>query len=286
MRIAPPEASWPEEYREALRHARSVAEDFSDTLSRHLDEEMDSLIEELPELLRARWQEAKSIRAGKSQPFVSNSNQLHVPQLPAVPFYDRAAFPELGSLEAKTGTIIAELEALLAAHRDDFRPYIQYQATDPVNQWRELNHSSRWSALHLWRGGEPVVANLERCPETAAALAAIGMADIDGLCPNALFSALAPRTHIPPHHGESNARLVAHLPLIVPDGCRLRVGFEERQWTVGECLIFDDTLEHEAFNDSDELRVVLIFDLWNPQLSDTERRLTSRMARASREFQG
>ena len=110
------------------------------------------------------------------------------------------------------------------------------------------------------------------------------MADIDGLCPNALFSALAPHTQIPPHHGETNARLVAHLPLIIPKGCSYRVGHERREWEVGKCLIFDDTLEHEARNDSDELRVVLIFDLWNPLLNDTEKKLVSALAKTTREF--
>ena len=110
------------------------------------------------------------------------------------------------------------------------------------------------------------------------------MADIDGLCPNALFSALAAHTHIPPHNGETNSRLVAHLPLIVPKNCTYRVGFEQRKWEVGKCLVFDDTIEHEAHNDSDELRVVLIFDLWNPLLTGTEKKLVSRLARSTREF--
>jgi aspartyl/asparaginyl beta-hydroxylase (cupin superfamily) len=109
------------------------------------------------------------------------------------------------------------------------------------------------------------------------------MADISGVCPNALFSALAPKTHIPPHNGETNARLVAHLPLIIPDDCGIRVGFEQRQWHPGEVIVFDDTLEHEAWNNSDELRVVLIFDVWNPLLSDTERKLVNALAEATRE---
>jgi aspartyl/asparaginyl beta-hydroxylase (cupin superfamily) len=112
------------------------------------------------------------------------------------------------------------------------------------------------------------------------------MAGISGLCPNALFSALAPKTHIPPHNGETNARLVAHLPLVIPDGCVLRVGFEERRWNIGEVLVFDDTIEHEARNDSDELRVVLIFDVWNPLLSQAEREIVNALAEASREFSG
>jgi aspartyl/asparaginyl beta-hydroxylase (cupin superfamily) len=99
-----------------------------------------------------------------------------------------------------------------------------------------------------------------------------------------MFSALAPKSHIPPHNGETNARVVAHLPLIVPDGCTYRVGFDERRWRVGETLIFDDTIEHEARNDSDELRVVLIFDLWNPLLTAAERNLVKTLAAAARAF--
>jgi aspartyl/asparaginyl beta-hydroxylase (cupin superfamily) len=117
-------------------------------------------------------------------------------------------------------------------------------------------------------------------------LKTLPLADIDGLCPNVFFSSLQPHTHIPPHHGESNARLIAHLPLLVPEKCRIRVGFEEREWKIGETLIFDDTLLHEAVNDSDDLRVVLIFDLWNPLLTDDERRLASKLAVATRQFSG
>jgi aspartyl/asparaginyl beta-hydroxylase (cupin superfamily) len=70
----------------------------------------------------------------------------------------------------------------------------------------------------------------------------------------------------------------------VPAGCRYRVGFDWCEWRVGECLIFDDTIEHEAFNDSDELRVVLIFDLWNPLLTPAEREIVKALAAAARSF--
>lgn len=110
------------------------------------------------------------------------------------------------------------------------------------------------------------------------------MATISGLCPNAMFSALAPRTRIPPHHGETNARVIVHLPLVVPPGCRYRVGYDECDWEVGRILAFDDTLEHEARNDGDELRVVLIFDVWNPALSPAEQRLVDAMVEAARGF--
>ena len=110
------------------------------------------------------------------------------------------------------------------------------------------------------------------------------MAEIGGLCPNAMFSALAPHTEIPPHTGETNARLVVHLPLVVPEKCTYRVGFDRRTWTEGELLIFDDTIEHTARNDSDQLRVILIFDVWNPLLAPEERDLVRALADATRAF--
>lgn len=286
VRIAPPEPQWPPLLRPQLEYARSFVERRSKALHAHLEERVGELCAALPPALAPRWREAVSLRAGLSQPYRSESNQLHVPRLPAIPFFDREDFPGLAALEAKTDVIRGELSALLESRAEGFAPYIAYPPGDPVNQWKELDHSDRWSAFHLWRGGQPVEENLRRCPETAKALAGVGMADIERLCPNALFSALAPHTHIPPHHGETNARLVAHLPLVVPDKCRLRVGFEEREWKVGEAMVFDDTIEHEARNDSDELRVVMIFDVWNPLLTPEERRLVNLLAKASREFEG
>jgi aspartyl/asparaginyl beta-hydroxylase (cupin superfamily) len=284
LRVAPPPRDWPTPLRRELTHAREVVDRHTAALDLHLTHEVGPLLAELPAASAARWREAAAIVAGKSKPYTAQSNQLHVPRLPAIPFFDRAQFPFLASLEAKTDVIRAELEAALAAASERFVPYIQYAPGQPVNQWQELNHSLRWSTLHLWRNGQPVEDNLARCPETARALAALPLADIGGLTPNAMFSALAPKSRIPPHNGETNARVIAHLPLIVPEGCSYRVGFDWRRWTVGETLIFDDTIEHEAHNDSDELRVVLIFDLWNPLLTPAERQLVKALAAATRAF--
>jgi aspartyl/asparaginyl beta-hydroxylase (cupin superfamily) len=93
---------------------------------------------------------------------------------------------------------------------------------------------------------------------------------IAGASPNAMFSLLAPNTKIPPHVGINNARLVCHLPLIVPEGCWFRVGGETRLWKTGEAFLFDDTIEHEAMNPTDQLRVVFIVDVWHPDLSPVE----------------
>jgi aspartate beta-hydroxylase len=284
LKISPPEPQWPAHLKLHLEHARQVAKRHVADYEAHLERRLAEPIAALPASLAGRWREAATILARKSEPFPAKSNQLHVPRLPAIPFFDRSLFPWCAGLEARTDLIRDELVAALQGGRDGFSPYIAYEPGQPVNQWKELNKSDRWSALHLWRSGVPVVENQERFPATTGALAALPMADIGGLCPNAMFSVLAPHTHIPPHHGETNARVIVHLPLIVPDGCWYRVGFEQRRWRVGEALIFDDTIEHEARNDSDQLRVVLIFDVWNPLLEPAEQELVKAMAAAAREF--
>jgi aspartyl/asparaginyl beta-hydroxylase (cupin superfamily) len=91
---------------------------------------------------------------------------------------------------------------------------------------------------------------------------------------------------IPPHHGFVNTRLICHLPLVVPEGCELRVGGEMRAWREGEALIFDDTIEHEAWNRSAETRVVLLFDIWRPELSEEERGLVTAMFNAVDSYGG
>jgi len=284
LKVAPPREQWPDLLRTQLEHAREVVDARTTKYSAFLSDRLAEARAGVPPSTAERWQEAESIFAGRSRPFHSECNQLHVPRLPAIPFFDRSHFPWIPALEARTSQIRDELLQALASRQEKFHPYIAYRPGDPVNQWQELNHSDRWSTFDLWRAGLPVQENLELCPETARALSEVEKVEIGGLCPNAMFSALQARTHIPPHNGETNARLVAHLPLIVPPACRLRVGFEEREWNVGEVLVFDDTLEHEARNDSDELRVVLIFDVWNPLLEPAERRMVQAMAAAAREF--
>ena len=284
LKVAPQKALWPESLRAQLEHALALVNRHSEIYGAYLEQRLAAARGNLPPALADRWREAAAILSGRSRPFHSESNQLYVPRLPALPFFDRADFPWVAALEARTDVIRAELESMLQFELARFDPYIARKPGEPVNQWQDLNHSKRWSVLHLWRGGAAVQEHLDRCPETARALAQLPAADIPGHGPNAVFSALAPHTHIPPHNGESNARLVAHLPLIVPEGCRFRVGFEERRWTVGQVLLFDDTIEHEAFNDSDELRVVLIFDVWNPLLSSAERDMVREMTIAAREF--
>lgn len=285
MKVAPDEARWPPALQSQLKHGKALVQRFGSELSEFLGGRMGTRMDALAPVEAERWREAGAILSGRSQPYPSICNQLHVPRLPAIPFFERAQFEWVRALEERTEVITGEFRAAFDADQDEFRPYVEYAPGTPVNQWRELNHSRRWSSYFLWNNGAPVAPHIERCPQTARALGEAGLADIPGMCPNAMFSALAPRTHIPPHTGDTNARLVVHLPLIVPDGCSYRVGFEHRQWNVGEVLIFDDSIEHEARNDSDQLRVVLIFDIWNPLLSEGEREMVRVLTVATREFE-
>ena len=285
LKVAPPEPRWPAALRSQLIHARTQVERAGIALAAFLAERVGTRASALTPTEAQRWREAGAILSGQSQPYPSVCSQLHVPRLPAIPFYERDAFGWVEALEAQTDAIRSEMTAVMAKDQGEFQPYIAYQPGTPVNQWQELNHSRRWSSYFLWRNGQPQTEHLHQCPQTAQALAHVDMADIGGLCPNAIFSALAPHTRIPPHHGETNARVIVHLPLVVPEHCLYRVGFEQRRWKVGEVLVFDDSIEHEARNDSDELRVVLIFDVWNPLLSAGERDMVRALSAATREFQ-
>ena len=227
-----------------------------------------------------RFDQALDVYVGKKQVYYPQPMLLNYPELPPVQFYDRDLFPWLGQLEAATDDIREELLAVLEADWNEFRPYIEYPKGAPVAQWYELNHSPRWSSFFLWENGRRIDPHCDRCPRTAAALAALPMADQPGFAPSAMFSVLQPKTRIPPHTGSTNTRLVVHLPLVLPGQCAFRVGNETREWKMGEAWVFDDTIEHEAWNDSSHVRVILIFDVWNPHLSEAERELVSAMMTA------
>jgi aspartyl/asparaginyl beta-hydroxylase (cupin superfamily) len=207
----------------------------------------------------------------RTQPFRSSPTHYLFPELREREFHQRRDFPWLEQLEAATETIAAEFAAVMAAERSELVPYIQYDEHLPLDQWRPLNHNPDWTAIHLINRGATIDANARHCPATMDLLARLPQPDIVGAGPNAMFSLLAPNTHIPPHVGVSNCRLVCHLPLIVPPGCWFRVGAQTINWERGHAFVFDDTIEHEAKNPSGELRVVFIFDIWHPDLSEIER---------------
>jgi tetratricopeptide (TPR) repeat protein len=193
------------------------------------------------------------------------------PELPAIAFHPRDHFPWMRQLELATDDILAEFLAAVKSEATELVPYISYPTDVPVRQWEVLNNNPDWTAIHLVKNGETIEANIRHCPQLMQLLKAIPQPDVENAGPNVMFSLLAPGAHIPPHTGVANTRLVCHLPLIVPEGCWFRVGDETRLWQRGEAWVFDDTIEHEALNPSQELRVILIFDVWHPALDASER---------------
>ena len=231
-----------------------------------------------------RFDECLAIFAGTARAFVQEPLLLHYPRLPAIPFYERDLFPWLADLEAATPVFQAELAAVMEARAEDFAPYVAYPPGVPVNQWGELNHSRRWSSFFLWRDGARRDGACALCPNTAAILSSLPMADQPGFAPTVMFSVLEAHTRIPAHTGASNTRLIVHLPLVLPGPARFRVGNETREWRMGEAWVFDDTIEHEAWNDAGEPRAILILDIWNPLLTPAERALVSAMMTAKNAF--
>ncbi|MEO8101843.1 MAG: aspartyl/asparaginyl beta-hydroxylase domain-containing protein [Betaproteobacteria bacterium] len=223
-----------------------------------------------------RFSDSVDILVGRKRRYESQSAIYHYPQLTPIEFFERADFQWLDAIEAATDEIRDEFMGVLSAEQG-FEPYISYPDDMPLNQWAELNNSPQWSAFHLFKMGRKLDANAAQCPTTMRLLETVPAPDQPGRTPAAMFSLLKPRTRIPPHTGVSNARVVTHLPLIIPENCGFRVGNETREWIPGKAWVFDDTIDHEAWNDSDKLRVVLIFDIWHPHLTQSEREMITAM---------
>ena len=208
------------------------------------------------------------------------------PGLPDIEFYERDEFPWLPELEAATPAIQRELARILVEDEAGFSPYIHYDDHLPLDQWRELNKSPRWTAFHFYDKGREIADRCARAPATMDAVRRLPQAVVDLRSPTAMFSVLKPKTRIPPHTGIANFRLVVHLPLVLPGDCGFRVGGETREWSMGEAWVFDDTIEHEAWNDSDEIRIILICDIWSPRLSPAEREAIRAVIAATDAFRG
>lgn len=284
LKIAPPRSQCPPAIVAQIDHADGVVQRHAQALRDHMRSAVDELRASLDPSTLDRFDEGLEIYAGVKAPPKQEPILLNYPRLPAIPFYDRTLFPWLGELEAATPVIQAELTALLEESLDEFAPYIAYPKGAPVNQWGELNHSRKWTSLWLWKDGGKQQSACDRCPQTTEILEGLPMARQDGFAPTAVFSALEPHTHIPAHTGSANVRLLTHLPLILPGPARFRVGNTTREWKMGQAWVFDDTIEHEAWNDADEMRVILIFDVWNPYLTPAEQTLITAMMQAQRTF--
>lgn len=198
---------------------------------------------------------------------------LYFPDIPSQTFYPRERFPAHERLEAAADVIREELLHVLAQAGEQLVPFLGATSAEAVAAQLLASSGAQeaaWDAFFFYRHGVRHEAQCARCPRTSDLLDSMPLVRVSEHAPETLYSVLRAGTHILPHRGVTNTRLVTHLPLIVPPECALRVGGETHVWQPGHCVTFDDTFEHEAWNRSDRDRVVLILDSWNPDLSEVE----------------
>lgn len=233
-----------------------------------------------------RFDDCLAIQTGERRAAPPDPRQkpslLYFPGLPAAPWYDRDRFPWFASLERETPHIRAEL---LAAMSHGGRSESVFASAEAGRRGLAgAAGAPAWNGFYFWRHGEPREANHALCPRTSATLESLPLVRIRGNAPEVMFSVLAPGTHILPHRGATNTRVVCHLPLVVPEGCAITVAGERREWRDGEAIAFDDTYEHEAWNRGSATRVVLIIDVWNPHLTAAERDAVAVLAETMGDF--
>ena len=230
---------------------------------------------------RSRMARLSTNASRRTRAYHSEAALFHYPGLRELEFHDPAQFAWLTAFEEATEAITAEMKTAAAATDAELVPYIRYAQNEPVAQWAELNFNRDWTAIHLIDRGATVAANAQLCPQTMALLETVPQPWIDGCGANAMFSLLAPHTAIPAHVGVANFRVLCHVPLVVPGHCWFRTGASRCEWELGKAFVFDDSIEHEAANESDQLRVVMIFDTWHPDLSPAEQVAITAMAGAA-----
>lgn len=216
-----------------------------------------------------RITEALALLLGEKQRYAQEPTVFYLPGLPQRQFYEREDFPWIADMEALVPVMQEELRNIRTADHK-FDPYI-VTADDRPRSVNPLADNNKWGAWYFWENGKRIADHGDQCPHTMAALNLAPIPVIQNRSPMALYSVLEPDTHIIPHHGALNTRLICHIPLMVPGNCALRCGNETREWREGEALIFDDSFEHEAWNRSTDTRIILLFDIWRPEISDTEK---------------
>jgi aspartyl/asparaginyl beta-hydroxylase (cupin superfamily) len=180
----------------------------------------------------------------------------YMPGVPARMFYDPSEFEWVSPLEKAFPVIRDELLQVL---KDDGAGFSGYMS--------EANRRlAGWNTFNFFFYGRKFEENCARCPRTTRILESLPRFERD----HVMFSALNPHAHIPPHTGPMNGIIRGHLALVAKPGSFIRVGNEQRTWEEGKVLVFDDSFEHEVWNHSDQVRIVLFMNFWHPCFSAEE----------------
>jgi aspartate beta-hydroxylase len=284
IRIAPSANEMPADLRDELSRAQAMCDRYAGQFEAFLQDQL--VRRGLGEgRSAARFKHSLDIMLGRKKIYLQQPRIFHYPELPQVQFYDPNAFPWIDKVEAATADIRAELIELLEG-ASSFVPYVQHVPGQPRKDLAGLDGNPDWSAFYLWKDGEIVPANAARCPRTMKVMDEVPVTRVKNRSPSILFSLLRPGAWIPPHTGLVNTRLICHLPLIVPTDCSFRVGNDTRTPVEGKVWMFDDTIEHEAWNRSERTRVILLFEIWRPELTEEERELVTVMFEAIDTYSG
>lgn len=230
--------------------------------------------------LTPNMREAIDLLTGKSELYLQQPSVFYYPGLPQKWFYDTADFPWLEPMRDMVPAMRAELDSRLD---QGFTPYVKAAPDRPAPNNPLLNKMD-WSAHFFWQDGNLVEDNARACPAVMEALGHAPMPHIPNRAPNALWSRLLPGTHIAPHYGTLNTRLICHIPIKMAPGCSLRVGNDRREWQDGTAFVFDDSIEHEAINSGPETRVILLFEIWRPEIPMEDREAIARIFQAIDSF--
>lgn len=186
---------------------------------------------------------------------VRSPQMSHYPGLPSQPWHDSRPLKIVAQLESAYDAIRTEVDALPGS--------AFHSESEPISR------RGGWDVAMFYELGFKNLSVCDRCPSTMEVIRS--RETVRALCGAIYVSRMRPGTRIAPHRGPTNMRLRCHLPLHVPQGdCGIRVDGVERRWVEGRCLVFDDSFEHEAWNETAEDRVVLIVDIWHPELRPQE----------------
>lgn len=212
---------------------------------------------------------------------IARDNPLEkFPQLPNLYFYPDLQHYEFADFKDADWVecIVKNYEKLyheaeqVLAQSASFNAYVKPSTDRPQGDVHGMLDNKKWSTFDLIENGLANAECVKKCPETYSIISEnADLCDIQNRAPSIMFSLLKAGANIPPHTGMLNTRFICHLPLIVPGNGALRVGSTIREWEKAKLLVFDDTVEHEAWNNSSEDRLVVIFDIWRPELDLIER---------------
>lgn len=284
INIAKNQTELPADLQQTISRVSRLADEINGQIQQHI---IDKLHQKQVDLSASnpRFNQALDLLSGKKERYEQQPRAFFYPELPTIQFYDPTSFSWAEKLAAATGEIVQELQAVLETGQG-LQPYVAKEEQGPSGHVNALLDDNKWQAFFLYKDGEPIEENIARCPNTMKALQEIPFPKIKGRGPMVLFSILQPGAKIAPHTGFLNTRLICHLPLIAPANCYLRVGNEVREWQQGKLMIFNDAIEHEAWNDSNETRVVMIFDIWRPELTQAEQGDIANLLSAVDSFNG